>query len=316
MPVYQRSETANTNANANRRSTACRQSSKRADGRRGKNAVYIWGLPKYRRYREGQPVLISVIVTTYDRPQYLRAVLRSLSRQTDRDFETIVADDGSGRETEQVVAEYGLHRVWQRHDGFRAAEIRNRAVANARGEYCVFLDGDCLVRPNFIATHRGLAERGWFLAGKRAFLSREFTERVLQNNLEPELFGAAQWLKHRARRDVNRVAILARLPLGPLRRFSASKWKATQTCNLAAWRSDVERVNGFDARYVGWGLEDSDFVVRLLRAGVRRTSGRFAGAVLHLWHPQEDKRTPNAGLFAATIAGHQTRAACGLAELR
>lgn len=263
-------------------------------------------------------MLISVVVTTYNRPQHLRAALRSLSRQTDCNFEVLVADDGSGAETKQVVADfYGslqiLH-VWQPHDGFRAAEIRNRAIAKANGSYCIFMDGDCLAPSNFIINHRRLAESGWFVAGKRAFLSRQFTNRIFEDNIEPELFGAAQWLKHRARGDVNRIAILANLPLGPLRRTAANKWKAAQTCNLSAWRSDIERINGFDARYIGWGLEDSDFVIRLLRSGVRRKSSRFAGAVLHLWHPPEDKLMPNAVIFASTIEGREIRAVRGLTK--
>src|SRR3954468_12402402 len=104
--------------------------------------------------------LISVIVTTFDRPDALDAVLRSLSRQRDRDFEVIVADDGSGPETTALTEQWkprmgvALAQVWQEHLGFRAAEMRNRAIRMSRGTYCIFLDGDCLTRPDFIATHR------------------------------------------------------------------------------------------------------------------------------------------------------------------
>lgn len=251
----------------------------------------------------GHESLISLVVTTYNRPQYLRAILRSLTLQTDRNFEVIVADDGSGSDTADVIGQFkGVRHVWQEHNGFRAAEIRNRAIAESSGKYCVFIDGDCIAPPTFIATHRRLAEIGWFVPGKRVFLSRPFTERVINDDLQLERFSLIQWIKRRASGDVSRVAVLARLPLGPLRKRSPSKWKSAQTCNLGVWRSDIERIGGFDARYIGWGLEDSDFVVRLIRAGVRRKSGRFASTVIHLWHPPESKETPNAGLFAATIA--------------
>ena len=115
--------------------------------------------------------LISVIVTTYRREDALAAVLRSLSRQTDRDFEVVVADDGSGPETAALVGVWKtklgrpLAHIWHEDREFRAAEIRNRAILASQGDYCIFLDGDCIVRPNFVAVHRRLAEPGWFVTG-------------------------------------------------------------------------------------------------------------------------------------------------------
>ena len=101
--------------------------------------------------------LISVIVTTFNREDALDAVLRSLSIQGDRDFEVIVADDGSGAATAKLIDAWKpkfahrLEHVWHADQGFRAAEIRNRAILAARGSYCIFLDGDCIVRPDFVA---------------------------------------------------------------------------------------------------------------------------------------------------------------------
>src|SRR5579872_1874732 len=126
--------------------------------------------------------LISIIVTTYNRADALDAVLRSLARQTDADFEAVIADDGSGPATKAVVDDWHgkvgkrLVHVWHEDRGFRAAEIRNRAILAARGTYCIFLDGDCIARPDFIATHRRLAGRGWFVTGNRILLSPALTE--------------------------------------------------------------------------------------------------------------------------------------------
>jgi glycosyltransferase involved in cell wall biosynthesis len=268
---------------------------------------------------------ISVIVTTYRREDALDAVLRSLARQSDPDFEVIVADDGSGPETAALVerrkGQFGhrLAHVWHEDRGFRAAEIRNRAVLAARGAYCVFLDGDCIVRADFVAAHRRLAEPGWFVAGNRVLLSAEETARVLRESDEPERWGLPCWLLARLGGRVNRLAALARLPLGALRRLRAASWQGARSCNLAIWRADLDRVDGFDADYSGWGKEDSDIAVRLLHAGVRRKDGNFAVGVIHLWHREADRGrlSDNEGRLARVLeSGDRVRARRGLSALR
>lgn len=242
-----------------------------------------------------RPDLISVIVVTYNREDALNAVLRALSRQTDRDFEIIVADDGSGPATARLVERWipllgvPLAHVWHEDRGFRAAEIRNRAIEASRGRYCIFLDGDCVPRCDFVAAHRRLAEPGCFVAGNRVLMSRAMTDRVLKQNLQPEIWHPAEFFRYRLAGDINRFVPLLTFPDGRLRRLASRRWKGVRSCNLATWRSDLERIDGFDASFCGWGLEDSDLVVRLLRAGVRRKDGRLATDVLHLWHPEEDR---------------------------
>ena len=239
--------------------------------------------------------LISIIVTTYQRPDALDAVLRSLARQDDRRFEVVVGDDGSGPATADVIGQWKprlgapLTHVWHEDRGFRLAEIRNRSLLASHGGYCIFLDGDCLVRSNFVATHRNLAERGWFVTGNRALLSRSLTEAVLRDGVEPERWTLPAWVGQRLAGGVNRMAPLCTLPLGPLRKLQPHAWQKARGSNLAFWRHDLDRVDGFDASYVGWGREDSDLLMRLLRAGVRRKDGSFATGVLHLWHSEADR---------------------------
>jgi glycosyltransferase involved in cell wall biosynthesis len=267
--------------------------------------------------------LISVILTTYQREDALDAVLRGLARQTDRDFEIMVADDGSGPQTRELIgrraADIGvrLEHVWQEDRGFRAGEARNRAVLASRGGHCIFLDGDCIPRPDFVAAHRTLAEPGWFVTGNRVLLSRELTERVLAEAAEVERWSLSAFTALRRHRKINRLAPLLSLPLGPLRKLRSRAWRGARSCNLAVWRRDFDAVDGFDATYSGWGLEDSDLLIRLLRAGIRRKDGNFATGVLHLWHPENDRSLlpDNQRRLDAIAAADRVRSMVGLSAL-
>jgi glycosyltransferase involved in cell wall biosynthesis len=267
--------------------------------------------------------LISIIVSTFNRPDALDACLRALAQQTDRSFEIVVADDGSGPETAQIVKRWSprlpvaIRHVWHEHSGFRGAEIRNRGIQASAGRYCIFLDGDCLARSDFVTTHRRLAAPGWFVAGNRILLSREVTEAVLAQGLPAETWRFAALARERLRGGINRLLPAVRLPLGPLRKLRHNDWRGAKTCNLAVARGDLDRIDGFDASYVGWGLEDSDLVVRLLHAGVRRGDGRFATGVLHLWHAEADRLrlSENERRLAEVLSGNRTAAKQGLSAL-
>ncbi len=267
--------------------------------------------------------LISVIVTTYNREDALDAVLRSLARQTDRDFEIVVADDGSRPETKKCVDEWRsrvgvpLSHVWHEDEGFRAARIRNRAILRSAGGYCIFLDGDCIARPDFVAAHRVLSEPGWFVTGNRLLLSKDLTAQILREGLEPERWSAAEWLSQRLRGGVNRIAPILPLPVGPLRKLQPKTWEGARSCNFAVWRNNLDRVDGFDAAFDGWGREDSDLLVRLIHAGMRRKSGNFATGVLHLWHPEADRSrlADNDRLLQEVLAGATERARSGMSTL-
>jgi glycosyltransferase involved in cell wall biosynthesis len=270
------------------------------------------------------PDLISVIVTTYNREDALQVVLSALSCQDDRGFEVMVADDGSGPTTTAAVERWRprlgvpLRHVWQGDQGFRAAEIRNRAILACSGDYCVFLDGDCIVRTDFVATHRRLAEPGWFVTGNRVLLSTALTVAVLRDGLQPQTWSASEWIRQRMHGGVNRLGGMLRLPLGPLRKLGPQHWRGARSCNLAVWRRDLDRIDGFDASFSGWGREDSDLLIRLLHAGLRRKDGRFATGVIHLWHPEADRGqlAANDARLDALLGSDRARAQRGLSVLR
>lgn len=264
--------------------------------------------------------LVSIVVTTYNRADALAAVLRGLDAQADRAFEVLVADDGSRDDTRETVERFArasavpMRHVWQEDRGFRAGAARNRAAAVARGDYLVFLDGDCVPRPDFVAQHRALAEPGWMVAGNRILLSEELTRDVLARAEPIHAWTEAQWRNAAARGGINRTLPLRSLPLGPLRKLGARRWTRVRTCNLGVWTADFHAVNGFDETYEGWGFEDSDLAVRLLNHGVRRKDGAFATGVLHLWHGENDRRFEgeNWNRLQQRLRSRDVRAALGL----
>lgn len=265
---------------------------------------------------------ISVVITTYNRPDALAAVVEGLFEQDDKGFEIIIADDGSTANTRDCIAALAarapvpLKHVWQPDDGFRAAMARNRGTLAAAGDYIVFLDGDCVPQRDFIARHRALMQPGFLVSGSRILLSSALTARVLAEHIDLGSLSLADKLRYRFKGDLNKVLqLLARWPdAGRVRRrFS---WRRIKSCNLGVWRADLALVNGFDESFTGWGHEDSDLVVRLFHAGVLRKDGAFATEVFHLWHreAQRDQESSNRRVVLERAANKTTQAVKGLKE--
>ncbi len=242
---------------------------------------------------------VSLIVTTYERPDALDAVLGSLSRQTRTPDEIIVADDGSGADTRACVERWKqrglpLTHVWQPDEGFRASVVRNLAVAHAQCDYLIFLDGDCMVFPDFVETHLKLAESGWLVVGSRILMSQTLTEGTLNGVREPLTWPRRHWLAARLSGQVNRLSPLIRISeRNPLRKLRRCRWQGAHSCNLGIWFTDFSVVNGFDEDYEGWGHEDADLVTRLFKSGVKRKDGHYAVPILHLWHPIQSRHAEN-----------------------
>ncbi|MDR1520512.1 MAG: glycosyltransferase [Planctomycetota bacterium] len=229
---------------------------------------------------------ISLLISTYERPDALAAVLRSLGRQTLKPFDIVIGDDGSGPATAAAIQAarargLPLRHEWEPHQGYRLARMRNLCAAAAGGDYLIIVDGDVLLHPDFVADHAAAAEKGFFVQGSRALLNEADTRlAIAADAFWPSFF----------RPGIGNRKNLLRWP-GLARRLPSRRQglKGIRTCNFAVWREDYAGVNGFNEDFIGWGREDSEFATRLLNRGVRRRNLHCAGLVCHLHHPARSR---------------------------
>lgn len=226
----------------------------------------------------------TLLMSTYNAPLRMRQCLWSVLRQTLLPSEVIVADDGSTDETRQVIDSFRplfpipLIHVWHEDRGFRLAAIRNKAIAQAKGEYIIQIDGDVILEKHFIADHLWFSKQGCFSLGSRSLLTEEVTREIQTQNeaFEPNIFSPG--LKRRD--SALRCPILTPL-------FFSSRH--TIGCNMAFWRSDLLKVNGYDEKFEGYGHEDRELCLRLMLAGKQRRKLRYAALQYHLWHPEQPR---------------------------
>lgn len=236
-------------------------------------------------------VRISVAVITYNWPEALERVLTALAGQSELPFEVIVTDDGSQPATrallERMARDYPVRLVhlWQPDDGARMSRARNRAIAAAQGDYVILLDGDMVAERHFIADHRAFARRGCFVQGSRVLTDTGLTRRMLENRrLMPGFFSRGI----ERRRHTLRLPVLARWYARP-----GTKRRGIKSCNMAFWREDLLRLNGFNEAMTGWGREDTELAVRAFHAGLRRRELRFSALATHLYHPTRKQVVDN-----------------------
>jgi glycosyltransferase involved in cell wall biosynthesis len=258
------------------------------------------------------PQMVSLIITTYNWKQALEVVLQSALRQTRLPDEIIVADDGSSDGTGELVRNMAvaspmpLLHSWQEDRGFRAAASRNKAIAKARGDYIILIDGDMVLEPHFVEDHLMVAREGFFVQGARVLLDIGITEETLANG--QVMAGLlARGLGNRKNRLRSRL--LSRLFSARSERFSG-----VRTCNFAFWRTNALSINGFDEEFSGWGREDSDFAVRSMNSGVKRLNLLFLAVAFHLHHPVRDREHlgVNDQLLAETICTGKVRCRLGI----
>jgi len=233
---------------------------------------------------------LSVIISTYNSPAWLEKVLWGYTCQTHREFQLIIADDGSDQRTTELLdrmrVETGLdiQHVWQEDKGFRKCRILNKAILQARHDYLVFTDGDCIPRKDFLSVHAGEAQSGHYLSGSYFKLPMETSQTITRDDILSGRCFDLPWLRQHGLGFWRKSYKIA---------FSGAVAKVlnrltTTRCNLkgsnaSAWKKDILAVNGFDER-MPWGGEDREFGVRLINSGIKPKHVRYNAIVLHLDH--------------------------------
>lgn len=257
---------------------------------------------------------LALVITTYERPDALAAVLESVGHQHVAPAEIVIADDGSGPATREVVQRFGARSpiptrfVTQQHSGFRLTRLRNIAIAATPLDYLVFIDGDMVLHAGFIADHARLARRGFFTQGVRVRADEKLSGRLLAEPALPVKFWS------RGLGSLRRAYLLRSAALRSATRTLANGIIAIKGCNQAFWRDDLVRVNGFNEAFEGWGPEDKELAARLRNAGVNRQTLLFGGIALHLHHPPASRAAlpANLALLENTVARRLVRCERGL----
>ena len=267
----------------------------------------------------------SVVVSTYNQPRALALSLAGLAAQSTREFEIVVADDGSGDETRAVVEEARaatdrpVVHVWHADDGFRKTEILNRAVVAASGEYLIFTDGDCIPRADWVATHLRLARPDAFLSGGYLKLPADVSARITADDVRSGRATDLAWLRRQGWRPRRHAVRLLTGGLVPALLDRVTTTGATWNGhNASTWTQAIVAANGFDLDMT-YGGEDRALGERLVNAGLRGVQIRHRAPVVHLDHPRPYMSAEgirrNREVRARIRRERETRARLGIAEL-
>ena len=224
----------------------------------------------------------ALLISTYNSPDFLRLCLSSVLGQSVLPDEILIADDGSTDLTARVVEEFSaatratVKHIWHEDKGFRLAAIRNKAIAAAKSDYIIQIDGDIILHKEFIADHIKFARKGSFVTGSRTLLDKETTAGLLR--LPP-------WTELPMLKGGNRLPWLTPL----MANLRSKNGMYVRGCHMAFWREDLMNVNGYNEDISGWGREDSEISFRLMNSGLKKRFIKFAALEYHLFHPEASR---------------------------
>ncbi len=226
---------------------------------------------------------ISLIISTYNWKEALELSLLSVLNLTKLPYEVIIADDGSKDDTKELINQYRekfpvpLIHVWHEDKGFRLAEIRNRAIKVAKGDFICQIDGDIIMHPKFIEDYENVIEPGYYYRGSRVKLSKELSEKLIKNKQVSIPF-FTKGVENRF--NSLRNPILHKIMSKPKKEYINALG-----ANMGFWKSDLIRVNGYSNDLVGWGHEDEELCVRLVNLGILKRRIKHKAVAYHIYHP-------------------------------
>lgn len=237
----------------------------------------------------------SVIISTYNQPDWLENVLWGYENQTEKDFEIIIADDGSGEETRKLIQKFigesklKITHVWQEDEGFQKTKILNKAILQTISDYLIFTDGDCIPRNDFVQTHLRLRKPNVFLSGGYFKLSEAISKRITKETIENQACFDLKWLIEHGLKKTFKANKLTTSPFKAWFLNTFTPTKATfDGMNVSGWKQNVIAVNGFDER-MQYGGEDRELGERLMNYGIEFKQVRYSAICVHLHHDRPYK---------------------------
>ena len=233
---------------------------------------------------------VSVIISTYNSEEWLEKVLYGYSVQTEKDFELIIADDGSTEKTKQLIANFKsklsfpIVHVWQEDNGFQKTEILNKAITASTSEYLIFSDGDCIPRKDFIAAHVKHRKPGIFLSGGYFKLPMSISKVITSDDILNQKCFELNWLKKNGlKSQFKNVKFIANGFLERLLNFITTTKPTWNGHNASGWKKDIIAINGFNQE-MQYGGEDREFGERLRNFGISPKQIRYSAICIHLDH--------------------------------
>ena len=234
----------------------------------------------------------SIIISTYNNPEWLEKVLYGYNNQSYRFFEIVIADDGSDDRTRQLLQKleeevfYPIVHVWHEDDGFQKTKILNKAILKCSTEYIVMSDGDCIPRKDFVEQHIKFRMEGRFLSGGYFMLPLNISKQITKANIYSERCFNLKWLKTRGlKTSLKNFKLTSGVLMGNILNFLTPTQASWNGHNASGWKSDILAVNGFDER-MQYGGEDRELGERLFYFGLKSKQLRYSAICLHLDHPR------------------------------
>lgn len=255
----------------------------------------------------------SIIISTYNSPEWLEKVLHGYNNQTYRDFEIVIADDGSGEETRLLIEKmkslvfYPIIHVWHEDDGFQKSKILNKSIVACTTEYIIMSDGDCIPRKDFVQHHVTYREKGYFLSGGYFMLPMNISKQITAEDIYDESCFSVSWLKKNGLKSSFKNN---KLNSGKLKSVLLNRLTPTRASwnghNSSGWKKDILAVNGFDER-MQYGGQDRELGERLVNLGIKSKQIRYTAVVLHLDHPRgyKNKRSIDKNLAIREFTRNQ-----------